>query len=508
MQKFLMLLPPVEKSQSRCFESLEDGAMQPWFRWVWRGILLVMTLMTIHIICQGSDAYAQGEYGRPRGLGPGWFGHRLKDVSDFQWRVFSAHIPIILSCMTFFICVSQFCFGKNVEMRCNFYICFGIGFLLYIHGACAFWPLFIAMGGYVLAIILKNVPSNGLITWIFHVILLIASKYYDGFDYIDLGSTGIYNWHTAYNLVFLRMISFSLDYYWAKDTTDYTMKNYFAYVFYIPLYIAGPIISFNKFIAQVYTPQTTYSYKDIGKMCFKWICIILTFEFTLHYNYMYAFNLFRFWRVAPPSVVLASGLATLMFMYMKFLTIWRMFRIITLFDGIDVPENMPRCIMNTILFAGFWRSWHQSLHVWIVRYMYVPMGGKHGHKLNVFVIMSFIGMWHDLSWRWQAWALMNIVGLTLERMVMKRQYGSLVTKWYYPWVVIAGILVSDIGLVLANLAILHGFIDTPIYLERAFFTEFGFPLVFTIVYLGLGAGFSRDYEYHKRLALLDAQKST
>jgi hypothetical protein len=42
-------------------------------------------------------------------------------------------------------------------------------------------------------------------------------------------------------------------------------------------------------------------------------------------------------------------------MFMKFLIIWRTFRSLALFDGIYAPENMRKCISNSLTFRGFWR---------------------------------------------------------------------------------------------------------------------------------------------------------
>jgi D-alanyl-lipoteichoic acid acyltransferase DltB (MBOAT superfamily) len=43
-------------------------------------------------------------------------------------------------------------------------------------------------------------------------------------------------------------------------------------------------------------------------------------------------------------------------------------------DLMQTTDNMKRCVCNNYTFAGFWRSWHASLHVWILRYMYLPLG--------------------------------------------------------------------------------------------------------------------------------------
>lgn len=102
---------------------------------------------------------------------------------------------------------------------------------------------------------------------------------------------GIYpRWHVSFNITMLRLVSFNMDYYWAcnkagssdvssatpvkwtlwlnsikpgSTLTDkqrptvrhsletYSYANYIAYVLYPPLYIAGPIMTFNDFMWQV-----------------------------------------------------------------------------------------------------------------------------------------------------------------------------------------------------------------------------------------------------------------
>lgn len=46
---------------------------------------------------------------------------------------------------------------------------------------------------------------------------------------------------------------------------------------------------------------------------------------------------------------------------------WRFFRLWALLDGMDPPENMVRCMANNYSCSGFWRSWHRSYNLWIVR---------------------------------------------------------------------------------------------------------------------------------------------
>jgi D-alanyl-lipoteichoic acid acyltransferase DltB (MBOAT superfamily) len=112
---------------------------------------------------------------------------------------------------------------------------------------------------------------------------------------------------------------------------------------------------------------------------------MLGLEIWLHFFYHYAFNESGLWykRNFSPFEVMATGYWTLNFMYTKFLVIWKFFRTVALLDGIETPENMNRCVNNNFTFTGFWRSWHGSLNQWIVRYMYLPLGGR---KTQVFTL--------------------------------------------------------------------------------------------------------------------------
>lgn len=56
---------------------------------------------------------------------------------------------------------------------------------------------------------------------------------------------------------------------------------------------------------------------------------------------------------------------------------------------------------------GFWRNWHASFNLWLVRYLYIPLGGSHRRALAVWPIFTFVAVWHDLEWRLLAWAWLS-----------------------------------------------------------------------------------------------------
>jgi D-alanyl-lipoteichoic acid acyltransferase DltB (MBOAT superfamily) len=59
---------------------------------------------------------------------------------------------------------------------------------------------------------------------------------------------------------------------------------------------------------------------------------------------------------------------------------------------------------------GFWRNWHASYNLWLVRYMYVPLGGSRRRAVNAWLVFTFVALWHDLEWRLLGWAwLMSLL---------------------------------------------------------------------------------------------------
>lgn len=61
--------------------------------------------------------------------------------------------------------------------------------------------------------------------------------------------------------------------------------------------------------------------------------------------------------------------------------------------------------------AEFWRRWHISLSTWFRDYLYIPLGGSRGSRLqqvrNVFIIFLVSGFWHGANWTFIVWGALN-----------------------------------------------------------------------------------------------------
>jgi D-alanyl-lipoteichoic acid acyltransferase DltB (MBOAT superfamily) len=112
-------------------------------------------------------------------------------------------------------------------------------------------------------------------------------------------------------------------------TTDASLptRYFLAYVYYIPLFLTGPVISFNAFLSQVrfffwtiliqnqtITPQATYSLREITISMIKVLLYMLGLEIGLHYFYQNSFNESGMWKKFDPIDVCITGYITLNFM--------------------------------------------------------------------------------------------------------------------------------------------------------------------------------------------------
>lgn len=228
----------------------------------------------------------------------------------------------------------------------------------------------------------------------------------------------------------------------------YNLLGYLAFLLYPPLIFSGPMISYNAFASLVRQPAIRFSTKEKIAYGFRVLGNMVFLVAQVHYLFL---TFFMFSSVKTrdvinlgftvPSAALTSVeisedstihilellsvemkcylfYLSLSFLWCKFNVIWKFFRFLAMLDGFDIPEDMPYCFTNTVSISDFWQSWHASFNLWIVRYMYIPMGGKRRKALTIIPIFLFIAVWHDIELRLLKWALVTCVCFIPELAIM------------------------------------------------------------------------------------------
>ena len=344
-----------------------------------------------------------------------------------------------------------------------FHALYGAAFVSYLHGVRALWIAALILVHHRACRRFAGAPFLGpAVAWTSALVALVASQFWaHSWTFarlariapplapllpLDDAYAGVLpRWWTHFNLVVLRMVSYGVDLHRrrvaeaeARSATtsptssdadegyfrlvehpaaevEHSLTEFVAYCLYPPLYLAGPTATFNAFASQLRAPQRSFGARALVRYAaLKFGVVLLLLEVWTHTQYANTMSKFRAWSPsggtssAPafgPFEVASTSLMVLNFMWLKFTVIWRFFRLWSLLSGGGTPENMLRCVNNNCTILGFWRGWHASFNRWLVRYMYVPLGGAKYRLLNVWVIFGFVGAWHDrLAWHLLWWA--------------------------------------------------------------------------------------------------------
>ena len=113
---------------------------------------------------------------------------------------------------------------------------------------------------------------------------------------------------------------------------EYSLLNYLAYVTYTPLFIAGPILTFNDYLYQTYHPLPSINMKRTFKYGLRLLFCIFIMEFLLHFVYVVAVSKAKAWDGDTPFQISMIGLFNLNLIWLKLLIPWRLFRLWALLD--------------------------------------------------------------------------------------------------------------------------------------------------------------------------------
>lgn len=207
------------------------------------------------------------------------------------------------------------------------------------------------------------------------------------------------------------------------DTKDYSFRNYVAYAIYAPLYLAGPILTFNDYIAQLKHRPASIEQPRTIRYAVRFVLVLLAMELVLHYDYVGAISKAApVWGDYTAAQVSLLSFFNLHIIWLKLLLPWRLFRLWSLLDGIDPPENMIRCVSNNYSTQSFWRAWHRSYNRWLIRYIYVPMGGSSFRNwqdtvksiVTYLFVFTFVALWHDIQLRLLIWGWLVVLFMVPE----------------------------------------------------------------------------------------------
>ena len=79
-----------------------------------------------------------------------------------------------------------------------------------------------------------------------------------------------------------------------------------------------------------------------------------------------------------------------------------------------------QCLLKSKNVADLWNRWHISLNRFLIKYVYIQLGGRKGSSfktyVNTMIVFFLSGLWHGANWTFILWGTLNGIALVIYRM--------------------------------------------------------------------------------------------
>lgn len=215
----------------------------------------------------------------------------------------------------------------------------------------------------------------------------------------------------------LQGISHAVDVYRRRFTMNTTLLEYFFYLTFFPLLLAGPITRAENLI-----PRLRRNRQASSRMVWSglWLIMLGLVKKNMVSDYIGQFTTWVF--DAPQTFSGFENMAALLGypvqIYFDFSGYSDMSIGAAAILGFWLPDNF-RFPYRALSLTDFWRRWHISLSTWFRDYLYIPLGGNRKGTLrmyaNNFITMLVAGLWHGASWMFVIWGALHGFGLCVHK---------------------------------------------------------------------------------------------
>lgn len=223
-------------------------------------------------------------------------------------------------------------------------------YVLALHGSNSIKLILILALNYTLAKVCAGQRVYApLIIWTFGIGTLFLVHWNEGlpwsvwlpaFSFLDNYTGLLPRWQINFNISMLRLVSFAMDLHWARlaparlyepapsaekrgrtplKEAEYNWTDYLFYVLYPPLFVAGPIMTFNDFSRQLKDVRCKALLSIRGRLTYaiRLATSMLTMEAILHFVYVNAIKDSKAWTGNTPMQLSMIGFWNLIIVWLK-----------------------------------------------------------------------------------------------------------------------------------------------------------------------------------------------
>jgi alginate O-acetyltransferase complex protein AlgI len=207
----------------------------------------------------------------------------------------------------------------------------------------------------------------------------------------------------------LQVLTYPLGIYYRRIEPTRQVVEFFAFVCFFPLLIAGPIERAGRLLPQFQQPRVfdPLHARDGLRQILNGLLkkVVIADNLAPHVQTIFADP------VRHDGATLLIGALFFAFqVYCDFsgysdiaIGVARLF-------GFSLMQNFRFPFFSRDI-GEFWRRWHISLSTWLRDYVFAPMGGSYGSRprqlFNVLVTFLVSGLWHGANWTFVLWGAIN-----------------------------------------------------------------------------------------------------
>jgi D-alanyl-lipoteichoic acid acyltransferase DltB (MBOAT superfamily) len=218
-------------------------------------------------------------------------------------------------------------------------------------------------------------------------------------------------------------LSYCIDVYRGEVRAQKSLRDYLLFVGFFPQLVAGPIVRYHDFSAQLHTPRrTTADGFTLGLS----LLLIGLFEKIVLADSVFAPVADPIFKAGATIDSAGAWTGTIAFagqIFCDFAGYSTCAIGCAAMLGFWLPDNF-RSPYAAAGFSDFWRRWHISLSTWLRDYLYVPLGGNRNGAartyVNLMLTMLLGGLWHGAAWTFVVWGGLHGSYLAAERWLKPR----------------------------------------------------------------------------------------
>ncbi|XP_060036372.1 protein-cysteine N-palmitoyltransferase HHAT-like protein isoform X2 [Erinaceus europaeus] len=229
--------------------------------------------------------------------------------------------------------------------------------------------------------------------------------------------------HGGSGFTVLRCTSFALE-RCAHPDRRYSLTDLLKYNFYLPFFFFGPIMTFDRFHAQVSQVEPVRPQGELWRIRVQaGLSVVSVVAVDIFFHFFYILTIpsdLKFANRLPDSALAGLAYSNLVYDWVKAAVLFGVVNTVARLDHLD-PPRAPKCITALYVFSE--THFDRGINDWLCKYVYDYIGGEHSAVIPELVAsmatFAVTTLWLGPCDIVYLWSFLNCFGLNFELWVQK-----------------------------------------------------------------------------------------